>query len=138
MLHAPVWKAFTRQGDPGGIKRRRRRAGVLQLLQAVYATRLLDLPVYPPGVLGVALWAHAFAAWQSARWHRELAAAPPTHGPSAAELEEASRLADEREEDAEWRNYEAQVFLAQQEALRGASSELAADYFADGLGADAP
>ena len=31
-----------------------------------------------------------------------------------------------------------QVFLAQQEALRGASSELAADYLADGLGADAP
>ena len=89
-------------------------------------------------MLGVVLWAHAFAAWQSARWHRELAAAPPTQGPSAAELEEASRLADEREEDAEWRNYEAQVFLAQQEALRGASSELAADYLADGLGADAP
>ena len=90
--------------------------------------RLLDLPVYPPRVLGVALWAQAVFAWQHSAWGRTLAAAPPPPAPSAGELAEAMQAADQLEEDREWRAYEAQVHQAQLEALRTSSSNLAADY----------
>ena len=105
--------------------------------QATYAARLLDLPVYPPGVLGVALWASATLACRYAERCRQLAAAPPVRVPSAEELEEWSQAADDYEEDVEWRIYEGQVRLSQIEALRGASSGLAADYLEDGLDARA-
>ena len=49
----------------------------------------------------------------------------------------AAQAAEAYEEDAEWRQYEGQVHLAQLEALRASSSHLAADFLEDSLHADA-
>ena len=82
---------------------------------------------------GVALWANLFAAWRHTEWLRERAAAPAADSPSAAELEEAGRAADDYEEECEWRDYEEQVRRGHLEAMRSGSAFAATEAATQGL-----